>query len=95
MAAVLCGGALWYVAPGAEENCKATALSETKQKCTFPAPNSIEFGVGKVHFGTERDNRHPKQNCQAFPLVLRVKNQRIAAGKQPKKLTSVSPLQGF
>ena len=53
MAAVLCGGALWYLAPGAEANCKAPlALSETKQKCTFPAPNSIEFGTGKVHFGT-------------------------------------------
>jgi hypothetical protein len=39
--------------------------------------------------------KHPEKNCQAFPLVLRVKNQRIAAGKQPKKLTSVSPLQGF
>ena len=80
---VVVGGVAFTVAPGAEENHKATALSETNPKCTFPAPNSIEFGVGKVHFGTERDNRHPKNKCQAFPLLLRVKNQRIAAGKQP------------
>ena len=67
MAAVLCGGALWYLAPGAEANCKAPlALSETKQKCTFPAPNSIEFGVGKVHFGTERDNKTPRQKLSSI-----------------------------
>ena len=62
MVAVLCGGALWYLAPGAEENCKATALSETKQKCTFPAPNSIEFGVGKVHFEPARARKTPTKN---------------------------------
>ena len=61
MVAVLCGGALWYLAPGAEENCKATALNETNPKWTFPAPNSIEFGVGKVDFGTERNQKAPNK----------------------------------
>jgi hypothetical protein len=54
------------------------------------------FGTGMTHFWNRKgQKKHPEKNCQAFPLVLRVKNQRIAAGKQPKKLTSVSPLQGF
>ena len=40
-----------------------------KQKWTLPAPNSIEFGVGMVHFGTERDNKSTHEKFdKRFPL---------------------------
>ena len=45
--------------------------AKANQKSTLPAPNSIEFGVGKVDFGTERDQKAPQKNSRAFPLVLK------------------------
>ena len=58
-----------FFAPGAEENRKATALSATNKKCTLPAPNSIEFGAGRVYFGTEREPTDAKTKIvKHFPF---------------------------
>ena len=90
-------------APGAEKDRKSTALSGTKQNGHFRRQSSIDFGAGMVHLKPEWPiwnrkgaKKHPQKNCQAFPLVLRVKNLRIAAGKQPtKNWQAFPPFRGF
>ena len=86
-----CGGELHEARHSAEPNKMDT--SGAKFNRVWRRKGS--FGTGMAHFGTGKGKKHPEKNCQAFPLVLRVKNQRIAAGKQPKNLTRVSPFRGF
>jgi hypothetical protein len=40
-------------------------LSLSVPKCTFPTPNSIEFGAGKVHFG------FAFAECRGLAVLLR------------------------
>ena len=56
-------------APGARRTARPRHSAKANPKCTFPAPNSIEFGVGKVHFGTEREPTDTKTKIvKRFPL---------------------------
>ena len=50
---VVVGGVAFTVAPGAEKDRKATALSGTKQKGHFRRQSSIDFGAGMVHLKPE------------------------------------------
>ena len=78
-------------APGAEKDRKAKALNETNSKSTLPAPNSIEFGVGKVDFRTESDQKHQIKNRRAFPLVLRVKSRTMRSASSQQKIDERFP----
>ena len=49
----LVGGVAFTVAPGAEKDRKATALSGTKQNGHFRRQSSIDFGAGMVHLKPE------------------------------------------
>ena len=71
--------------------------SAKQTKWTFPAPNSIEFGVGKVHFGTERDTKSPRKKLTSIsPCFWGLKIKEIAVGKQPtKKWRAFPPFRGF
>ena len=56
-----------------------------KQKWTLPAPNSIEFGVGKVDFGTERDQKAPDKKLTSVSPCFKGLKSNNAVGKQPTK----------
>ena len=73
---VVVGGVAFTVAPGAEENHKATALSETNKNGHFRRQSSIDFGAGMVHlkpewpiFGTGKGQKNTqKKIAKHFPL---------------------------
>ena len=57
--------------------------------------NGSSLTPERWNFESKGTKKHPEKNCQAFPLVLRVKNQRITAGKQPtKNWQAFPPIRG-
>ena len=81
-----------------EDGTSNKALRETKPpKCTFPAPNSIEFGVGKVHFGTERGKKAPRKKIhEHFPLFLGLKIGELRPASSQQKIDkSFPPSEGL
>ncbi len=79
-----CGGELHEARHSAKANPKST----------LPAPNSIEIGVEKVDFGTERDKKAPqKKFTSVSPCFKGLKSKNFGRKAANKKLTSVSPLQ--
>ncbi len=62
---------LWWVVsllPSRQVRRRTTRTrhSARQTKRTLPAPNPIEFGVGKVHFGIERDKKAPTTNLTSI-----------------------------
>ena len=81
-------------APGVEENCKATALSESKPKIDTSGAKFNRVWRRKGRFWNRKGPKSTQQKIhERFPLFLGLKIEQCGRQSANKKLTSVSPFQ--
>ena len=83
-------------APGAEANCKTTGTQRDKTKMHLSGAKFNRVWHRKGAFWNRKgQQKHPEKIDKHSPLFLGLKNQRIAAGKQPtENLTRAFPPAG-
>jgi hypothetical protein len=85
LAAVLCGGALWYLAPGAEANCKATGTQRDKTKMHLSGAKFNRVWHRKGAFWNRKGQKITQKKIDKhFPLFLGLKIKEFRPASSPK-----------